>query len=282
VSDASRSKSNIMHSTFSSRPLRVLPLLVPLCGLCLAVMLPPASAQQTPAPAPAVPAVPAALQDPVSLTARRQPLGELLREVQRQTGVEVQADAPGLEAKLVTLRVKNMPLASLLAALGKLYGTEARKDDKGRYKLQPSSRTAFERLLPQLGSAQANYDEAQMKNPVDWAAEVFGNVNPAALRSKEGVALTDLPEDLQAQLREKIEASNLFFAASLLRLQTPEGVSEGVLKAHTYKIITSDPQGLQRQIEKVSPEVLSVQILDEQSTPLIDFQLSQAKPEAHP
>ena len=243
-----------------------------------AVEAPQAAPPQTPV---AAAVTDARLQKPLTITARRQSIIELLSEVEKQSGVVIVInETAALDGKLVTLRVKNLPVSAFLESLGKLYGVEARRDDQGRYQLQRAAGSAFERLLPQLGSASANSTEAAMKAPIDWATGILNAVDGGALRSKAGVALSDLPDEIQTQLRERIGADTLFFAADRMRLLSRESLTNGVLQARTQKVLHSDPRSTQRWIEKSYPDILEVQLLNEEKQPVLEFQLAAAESKA--
>lgn len=230
----------------------------PACGLMIAVLssgavashsAPPEAAPATPAPttpttqnttAPKGEAVAAplsadalkgeaALQAKVSFEAKRRPLAEVLAEVQKQSGVTVQAapDSPAQTARL-TARVKDMTLAELMGALSGLYGVEwLRSGDKSylmrsgpalEAKLLQAGDPGWFRFWQVEGRRPVAPKHLTLEAPVDWLSEITRQVpledlmvDAADLKmgdeasSDKGVPVSQLPAELQRKLRRYME-----------------------------------------------------------------------------
>ncbi|MDF2439225.1 MAG: hypothetical protein JWN98_209 [Abditibacteriota bacterium] len=157
-----------------------------------------------------------ALQRPVSLQARRQPLSEALQDVQKQSGVALAIDAavPAVTMR-VTAWVKEMPLHTLMGALRRLYGVEWIKGDGGY--VMRLSEDELDRNLLQVGDMSPYMNSQKFDERWQQAAEFAGQfldvIDLDTLMAKPedngltGVPVSTLPAELQIKLRRHVEAA---------------------------------------------------------------------------
>jgi hypothetical protein len=153
----------------------------------------------------------AALKAKVSFEARSRPLKQLLADVQKQSGVKIGAGANSPTAAfLVTARVKEMPLSSLMQALSRIYGVTWVRNGDASYSLQEPTGTALALQMARSRGLSPSYQiqrdvDAQRERDAILAREVLDSVETEAWQSPEGVPFTSLPDDVQRTLRQRVE-----------------------------------------------------------------------------
>ena len=184
----------------------------------------------------------------VKLDAIRLPLREVLQQAQQQSEVKLLM-APEVDGSmLLTLHTEDLTSGRFMGALGRLYGMTWQKQPDDSYLLVPraippmSSQKVKEKLLQialrkgqestssnlflpnwQELAASDNYQSAWTLEEVTLRAIE----RDPRLRSGEGVPFSELPEDLQAGLKQDyMEAAAIMISAQFFRnLQlTPESV----------------------------------------------------------
>ncbi len=148
-----------------------------------------------------------ALQVKVSLEAKRMPLNELLATLQQQSGVALQSSEAFPAAKtLVTLRVREMSLASFMGALSRTYGVHWRENNGG-WQMQPSDQSALLFKLQRASGLRPENDieqrEIVRQQQDDWAKEIYFSVDENVWSSPQDVKLDDLPPQLQQSMLVK-------------------------------------------------------------------------------
>ena len=154
-----------------------------------------------------------ALGTKVSVEAKRQPLGKLLATVRQQSGVTLSpAEGTPAPTALVTLRVQEMPLATLMGALSRVYGVTWAKQSPTTYVMQPSRLDPLQTLLLQSGGDELLLKHGAMQTldglmPDSSALiqEINAELNGPEPNSPRGVPITTLPPDLQQSLRQEFE-----------------------------------------------------------------------------
>ncbi|MDF2440881.1 MAG: hypothetical protein JWN98_1865 [Abditibacteriota bacterium] len=217
-----------------------------LCGLGLVCNTTPARSQQQGAPANPV-AMPildkaalqqdAVLQAKISLEAKRMPLRELLAQAQKQSGVVLQAtaDSPATRS-LLTARLKEMTLATLMISLARIYDVRWTKDgtvytmhgsdnDELSYKL-----IRYQGIKP----AQITTGEQVPREHEDnaLAKEIFYSVDEEAWKAPAGVPMSALPQDVQERLLQRFEADGIFAVIVLERLERIFAAQTFYLRLH--------------------------------------------------
>ncbi|HEX8234645.1 MAG TPA: hypothetical protein VF600_01700 [Abditibacteriaceae bacterium] len=150
----------------------------------------------------------------VSFEAKHRPLSDVFAEVSKQSRVTL-APAPNLPLSkaLVTARVKDMPLSSLLGALSRVYGFWWSKNGENSYVAHPGTQDELERKILQMGHRQwfryrdnvapaVKQNEIQLK---ELAYAIVSEAGVAPLRSAQGVPVASLSEDLRLRLRKAYE-----------------------------------------------------------------------------
>ena len=154
----------------------------------------------------------AALESKVNIAAKSQPLSELVTNLQTQSRVTLTCDLPRLGKSLVSAHATQMPLADAMMALAQLYDVRWEKSGDA-YAMRDNDHSAIEQRLLQLGDMQASFIAPRMvppyyQNRIDSDRKLSAAVTSqlgAALVSSGGGAFSDLSEDLQSQIRQKIE-----------------------------------------------------------------------------
>ncbi len=152
-----------------------------------------------------------ALQVPVSLEAKRRPLQVLVGDLKQQSGLAL-ALAPDVAAAKasVTLRVSQMPLWKMMAALSRIYGLAWSKDGAS-YTLRPAKLSRLDLKMMRLGEGFRLYQnflaiyERHEREKDALAREIAKSVNRGLLNSPQGVPLQDVPEELRNRLRQSVE-----------------------------------------------------------------------------
>lgn len=194
-------------------------------------------------PPPANDVNPAGMETKVSLDTKRMPLGQVLAILQKQSGITLttSADIPPTTT-LVTARVRQMPLSDLMQNLARLYDAAWNDNADGAHVLKPKPRSDFERpffrvgrigtylshrlweKLERTGQIQSEQDDA-----VNWPLEISAVANMAVLRSKEGVPVSALDEELQRALRALVEEQLSVEMLERLTVFNPALAEEGYL-----------------------------------------------------
>lgn len=204
-----------------------------LCGLTMLSHTMPARSQQE---APAKPAAPvtmaildkaalqqdAVLQATISLEAKRMPLRELLAAAQKQSGVTLRAtkDSPATRA-LMTARLKEMTLATLMISLARIYDVRWTKDGAG-YTMHGSNNDELSyKLIRYQGFNSTGFQDIEARNREDdaLADEIFYSMDQEAWKAPDSVPVSALPEDVQDRLRERFEADGIKYTIVLERLE---------------------------------------------------------------
>ena len=208
------------------------------------------------------------LAAPMKFDAVRLPLNQVLQQAQQQSGVTL-ALSPSIEATApLTLHVENLTLGRFMGALGRLYQFSWQKQAKKSYllvenpkpQLAPHLQTLWQVAL-QKGQDFGN--SSNLFNPkweeyVNQPNEVNGWLleqealqaveNDPRLHSAQGVPFTDLPEDVQARLKQSYKgAANATLAGDFFQRSlhlTPESVVH--LEQIGNDLATSNPKDLLR------------------------------------
>ncbi len=151
-----------------------------------------------------------ALQTKVSFESKRQPLVDLLAELQKQTGVGLMP-APGTESSKsqITARVQDLPLVAVMDSLSRLYGVSWKKEGNN-YLMSDSTLSALQLELSLLGDLNQLRPPPKLTDGQDLAFEVLKHTTVAALATQEGVALSTMPEELQLRIRRNREKRAAF------------------------------------------------------------------------
>jgi len=153
----------------------------------------------------------AALQAKVSLEAKRRLLQVLVGDLKKQSGVAL-AVAPGVaSAKApVTLRVSEMPLWKMMAALSRIYGLTWIKDGAS-YTLRPAKLSPLDAQMLRLGFGYRSPESMETTSKLRereqnaLAREIVRHVNRAQLNSPQGAPLRDVPDELRDRMRQLVE-----------------------------------------------------------------------------
>lgn len=166
-----------------------------------------------------------ALERLITLEAQRLPLPELLQELQKQSGaqIELAADSPWVR-KAVTIRCHDMKLGEVLRALRRLYGIQWRQEAPGQWREQvakpdvkpnpvvtvaavtalpvnPALQSDLEYQLLRLGDIDV-YEQQTARDR--WVKTKWFDATEAAsavLKSADGVALVQFAPKLQNAAR---------------------------------------------------------------------------------
>lgn len=153
-----------------------------------------------------------ALAAPVSLAVKHLPLRELLKHLQKQSGVRFQLapDAPG--DKLITARVDKMPMSKMMGLLGRVYGVKWSKGQDATYTMRGNNQGQLHLLLLQLGNPDKYryrleftfYSGHDIERAI-VARAIVRQVGLAALQTDEGVPVSSLSRPLQERLRHALQ-----------------------------------------------------------------------------
>lgn len=151
------------------------------------------------------------LQVKVTLQAKRQPLSEVLKTLSAQSGIALDGGELAT-TKRVTLSVRDMELSDAMAALEELYQADWQAQGENQYQLRPRTLVSWQRTLGQLGNFRLwGYYRTNWSRPFappyltaeyafDWEG-LLKEMDIKAVSSPEGVPLSALPPELQAELR---------------------------------------------------------------------------------
>ena len=177
------------------------------------------SAAQVLAPAPEQPAKArqGALSNPilqreVSLEAMSKPLPDVIGELAVQGAVALKID-PTQVARLpqgccVTMRVRALSLAKVLASLANLYGGEWRADEGASFTWMPLETPLVlqaRRLVGSEGEIDEDEHKARRQRDADLAGQIYNSVDEARWRSPEGVPLPEVSPELWAPLIQRVQ-----------------------------------------------------------------------------
>lgn len=196
-----------------------------------------------------------ALQREVALEAVREPIAKAVAELAAQGLVTLKID-PAQEARLpkecrVTMRVRALPLARVLASLAELYGGQWQKGEGQSFVWLPlETPLALEarRLGGLAVDSKLSEYEAKRQRNADLARQVFDSVDEARWRSPEGVALSDITPDLQALL--------------IRQRQSSEAVD--VARAYTFfgRVLESEPYLRLGRVAPDTPRLWTARMFD--------------------
>lgn len=219
----------------------------------------------------------------VSFEAVRRPLSDLLLDLSQQSGVKLTASAGSLAtARVVTARVREMPLSDVLSAFSRLYGVTWTKAGDRQYAMNASGRSELDLRVSQLGNLawfrhwrEHNRNSApkhlKIAMPVDWPAEILPHVDIKALRASTGVPISSLPEKIQQGLRRVKEEQwaeqiiRAYSIASAESLAANGMLAVGRFYGHREKT----PAG---EIDVLDPPRVILRVAGH-SAPLLDFPL---------
>lgn len=185
---------------------------------------------------------------PITLSIERKALRKALDEIEKQSGVHLStAQAPALNALLLSARAQKMPLFQLMNGLSRLYGIGWIKADKG-WSADASKRTDIavlglrvgDRLLYRFNETAARGQKEEERNTQSIIDRLLKLEGSHALMSEPGLAFTSLPEELQKAIREQVRVRASLGRAMQLSIQQ-KLINEGP----TLQI---DPRGMGMQM----------------------------------
>lgn len=161
----------------------------------------------------------AVLQVKVSFDVKHRLLSDLLGDLQQQSGVHLTADALSpAGAKRVTAHVKDISLARVMNALTGLYGVVWTRGQSGAYRMLPPNLPKMRVDMLSLGDIGLyhfwQYRVRRHNRPdylpplPDWVTEITEQVDRQALRTADGVPVSDLPDDLRNRFRHHVNEVN--------------------------------------------------------------------------
>lgn len=156
----------------------------------------------------------AELKQPVTLTAERRPLTEVLAEVHKQTDVQlvVSGDAKAAEP-LLTARVRAMPLSQWMQALQRLYGFQWQAGAHGAWNATLPDYQSLSSQLQRVGepyyyrfrerNATANDQRKIILN--ELMQQMTNAVDKDVLFSEQGIAWATLDRKFQDAIRDNVQ-----------------------------------------------------------------------------
>lgn len=151
----------------------------------------------------------------VNLEARRQPLHEFLKQLEQQTGINLNLDKTDESYKLMlTARIDHKPITQVLDNLSRLYGIEWKSGEDGGRKGFLLERTDWRAKLLRFG----DFTYYRMRNTWDenhnrrneqvrkFSGQVWQKFGNEALTSPNTIRFADLPVDVQNGLRQEAES----------------------------------------------------------------------------
>lgn len=153
----------------------------------------------------------------ISLEVKEVSFGDLLTEMQKQGGVPFEVSANLGSEQRVTARASALPLQQAMSALSELYGVSWAKTPTGAYVMQrqlsPARLGALQVGDPSWFSywrpkQQWNGSPPRMSvsQPIDWPSKFAkANLDEARLQTPMGIAVADLPQDLQSLIQRALE-----------------------------------------------------------------------------
>ena len=153
------------------------------------------------------------LQVPVKLDVMRQPLRDVLADLEKQSGVRLLNDSKEIGDLLLTARLRPTPLHEVLSGLTRLYNIAWTKRAEAEYVVDVSGRTNFDTQLLQLGTMWyyrfrqhvRSGRQARDERLRELTDRVFNQFGEEDLAAPEGIAFKSLPPEIQKQIRDQIE-----------------------------------------------------------------------------
>lgn len=195
-------------------------------GISLPTNAPPVSTPATPIQLAVKTLVPMRAQElvedanlsrPISLEVKEVSLSDLLSQMQKQGGVALEI-SPGLGSEQrVTARASALPLHQVMSALSEVYGVSWAKTPTGAYLMQRQLSPARLGALQVGDPSWFSYwrpkqiwsgkpARMSVNQPIDWPSEfVKANLDEARLQTPTGIAVSDLPDELQSLIRRALE-----------------------------------------------------------------------------
>ncbi len=158
-----------------------------------------------------------ALTSAISLQFKEASFSELLSEMQKQSGVGFELSPALGDTRRVTVRTAALPVRDVMDALSELYGVGWAKTPIGAYQMQSKLSPARVRALQIGNSAWFDYwhsyavrkaAPARLKvhDPIDWPSVLRNaGIDESSLRAPNGVAVAELPTELQTLIRAAVE-----------------------------------------------------------------------------
>ncbi len=178
-----------------------------------------------------------ALQVEVSFTAKSQPLGDLLLELQKQSHLVLVAgsNTPASSVK-VTAYIQDLPLSQVLLGLSRLYGVRWVKTDATTFVMLPSDKGKLETGLLQLGDYEqftGRFLESQRNSPehLDWPQEITRTISEQDLRNGATPQISTLPPELLSKIRHEKEGMAALRLVEMYQAAMEASVDNYVLRA---------------------------------------------------
>jgi hypothetical protein len=180
----------------------------------------------------------APLQVKVTLEAKQQPIAEFLAELTKQSHIKlsVAPDVPVATAR-VTARLSDYALADAMLGLEQLYNIRWSRVSDGEYILNRPVGNEFDRQLAKVGDI-GRFSQRQYgilfygeDGKISFHQEVAAQADIAQMRSVEGVPVAELPDDVQAAMRRRIE-----HLSSLWLVELFYGARVPVVDGYTLKL----------------------------------------------
>ena len=200
-----------------------------------------------------------ALQAKVSLEARQMPLSDLLAELKKQSGVAFAvADAFPASQTLLTLRLNQTPLASLMGSLSRIYGVRW-NEENGVWMLRASDKDALHLAVARtVGADGYLMPEKQLRRAqeqADLVAEIYDSVEPEAWQAPDGVPLNKLPAELQQRLRQSREDEYQQVAKTIDNYLERNQLAQQKLVLRLGRITLGTPTLFSREVSLIAPNV---------------------------
>jgi hypothetical protein len=186
----------------------------------------------------------ATLQAKMSFEAKRQPLAELLAELQKQSGVKLTlaADAPQVR---VTAYVQELSQAEDMNALTRLYGTKWSRDAENTYTLHGSGLSELEQTLIKVGdvnAAEYRFWGRQRQEAEQVSLKLRnGGANEPLLARQKGMSFSDLSKDTQQALRQHMETRMAFNIVRAFQSASEPFLEWCTLRAASPKLVPQQP-----------------------------------------
>jgi hypothetical protein len=152
-----------------------------------------------------------ALQVKVAFTTTRLPLGDLLSDLQKRSGVILLAGANSpASTAFITANVSDLPLSQVMLGISRLYGVRWMKSSANIFTMYASDKGDLEIGLMQLGDIEGFRNRyisslASRPNVLQWPKEVMKYVDEKNLRENRKTPASALPTELLKSIREEKE-----------------------------------------------------------------------------
>lgn len=201
----------------------------------------------------------AELQSKVSLEARQMPLSELLTELKKQSGVAFAvADQFPAAKTLLTLRLNQTPLASLMGSLSRIYGVRWNQEN-GVWMLRASDQDALQvavaRSVGADGYLMPKKQNRRAQEQADLSAEIYDSVEAELWEVPDGVPLSKLPADLQQRLRQSYENDYYQVKKTIDNSQDFTQLAQQKLVLRLGRIVPGTPTLFSREVSLISPGI---------------------------